>query len=201
MRSEGLGFRQAGGLLVLLVLLSVWPARTQEVTARLSGMVKDSAGGVVSEAALTATNTGTGIVTRTTTGALGDYLFPALAPGTYSLSVEKAGFTTGVFSGISLNVDQKASLDVVLQVGQVTQSVNVEAVAPLVDSTSASLGTVVDEQPILDLPLNLRRTGALALVVPGTVDTTIDRSRRRMETGPDSTITAIAVRVGVLPPT
>ena len=57
----------------------------------------------------------------------------------------------------------------------------VDAAAPLVDSTSASLGTVVDQQPILDLPLNLRRTGALALVVPGTVDTTgqIARLRKR----------------------
>ena len=69
-------------------------------------------------------------------------------------------------------MDQKATVDVVLQVGQVTQSVQVEAAAPLVDSTSASLGTVVNQQPILDLPLNLRRTGALALIVPGTVDTT-----------------------------
>lgn len=172
MKFKGRGFRQGCGALALIVLFSVWFARAQEVTARLSGTVKDSAGGVVPDAALTATNSSTGVVTRTTSDASGDYLFPALAPGTYRLSVEKAGFTTGILSGISLNVDQKASLDVVLQVGQVTQSVNVEAAAPLVDSSSASMGTVVDEQPILDLPLNLRRTGALALVVPGTVDTT-----------------------------
>jgi hypothetical protein len=156
----------------LIALLSVSTVWAQEVTARLSGTVKDSAGGVVPEAALMATNSSTGVVTRTASGASGEYVFPALAPGTYTLSVEKAGFATGVLSGIVLNVDQKANLDVVLQVGQVTQSVNVEAAAPLVDSTSASMGTVVDEQPILDLPLNLRRTGALALVVPGTVDTT-----------------------------
>jgi len=86
--------------------------------------------------------------------------------------VEKTGFSTPAISGITLNVDQKATVDVVLQVGQVTQNVNVEAAAPLVDSTSASMGTVVNQQPILDLPLNLRRTGALALIVPGTVDTT-----------------------------
>ncbi len=86
--------------------------------------------------------------------------------------MEKTGFSATVLSGIVLNVDQKATVDVVLQVGQVTQSVQVEATAPLVDSTSASMGTVVDQQPILDLPLNLRRTGALALIVPGTVDTT-----------------------------
>src|SRR5579864_7598764 len=172
MTSKRRGLQLRCCVLALSLLLSALPSRPQEVTARLSGTVKDSAGGVVPEAALTATNSSTGVVTRTTSGGSGDYVFPALAPGTYTLSVEKAGFTTGVMSGISLNVDQKASLDVVLQVGQVTQSVNVEAAAPLVDSSSASMGTVVDEQPILDLPLNLRRTGALALVVPGTVDTT-----------------------------
>lgn len=168
----GSSFRQCCGALALIALLSGWPAQAQEVTARLSGAVKDSAGGVVPDAALAATNNSTGVVTRTISDASGNYLFPTLAPGTYRLSVEKAGFTTAVMSGISLNVDQKASLDVVLQVGQVTQSLNVEALAPLVDSSSASMGTVVDQQPILDLPLNLRRTGALALVVPGTVDTT-----------------------------
>jgi hypothetical protein len=172
MTSKRRGLQLRCCVLALSLLLSALPSRPQEVTARLSGTVKDSAGGVVPEAALTATNSSTGVVTRTTSGGSGDYVFPALAPGTYTLSAEKAGFTTGVMSGISLNVDQKASLDVVLQVGQVTQSVNVEASAPLVDSTSASLGTVVDERPILDLPLNLRRSGALALVVPGTVDTT-----------------------------
>jgi len=172
MISNDRSFRQSRCALALIVLLSPWLGRAQEVTARLAGTVKDQAGAVVPEAALSATHIGTGVVTRTTSDASGDYVFPQLAPGTYTLSVEKSGFASSVISGISLNVDQKASVDVVLQVGQVTQSVQVEAAAPLVDSTSASLGTVVDQQPILDLPLNLRRTGALALIVPGTVDTT-----------------------------
>ena len=172
MKTKGRRFQHGHCVLALSLLFSVCPGRAQEVTARLAGTVKDPAGAVVPEAALTATNVSTGLVTRTTSSASGDYLFPALAPGTYTLTVEKAGFATGVMSGISLNVDQKANLDIVLQVGQVTQSVNVDASAPLVDSASASMGTVVDQQPILDLPLNLRRTGALALIVPGTVDTT-----------------------------
>jgi hypothetical protein len=172
MTGNGHRFWQGCCAVSLIMLLTVWLGRAQEVTARLSGTVKDPAGALVPEAALSATNTSTGVVTRTTSGASGDYLFAQLAPGAYTLSVERTGFTTTVVSGISLNVDQKATVDVVLQVGQVNQSVQVEAAAPLVDSTSASLGTVVDQQPILDLPLNLRRTGALALIVPGTVDTT-----------------------------
>jgi hypothetical protein len=154
------------------MLLSLWPSQAQEVTARLAGTVTDPAHAVVPEAAVSATNVSTGVVTRVTSDAAGNYVFPQLAPGTYSLSIEKSGFATTVMSGITLNVDQKATVDVVLQVGQVTQSVQVEGVAPLVDSTSASLGTVVNQQAIVDLPLNLRRTGALALLVPGTVDTT-----------------------------
>src|SRR5580704_465943 len=140
--TKGCRLEQGCCALALILLLSVWPVSAQEVTARLSGTVRDPAGAVVPEAALTATNVSTGVVTRTTSGASGDYVFPALTPGVYTLSVEKSGFTTGVMSGISLNVDQKANLDVALQVGQVTQSVNVDASAPLVDSTSASLGTV-----------------------------------------------------------
>jgi hypothetical protein len=155
-----------------MLLTSRWPGSAQQVTARLSGMVKDPAGAVVPEANIIATNVSTGVPTRTQSDSSGNYLFPELAPGNYTLAVEKAGFTITTVSGISLTVDQRATIDVVLQVGQVTQSVNVEAAAPLVDSASASLGTVVDEQPVLDLPLNLRRTGALALIVPGTVDTT-----------------------------
>lgn len=158
--------------LVLLVLACSFPAVGQQVNARLAGTIKDPGGAVVPEAALSATNVSTGVTTRTTSDAAGEYVFPTLAPGTYTLSAEKAGFAAAVLSGIALNVDQKATVDVMLQVGQVTESVKVEGSAPLVDSSSASMGTVVDQQPILDLPLNLRRTGALALVVPGTVDTT-----------------------------
>ena len=157
---------------VLILAAGILPCAAQEVTARLAGTVRDPAGAVVPGAALSAANVSTGVITRTTSGSAGDYVFPQLAAGSYILTVEKAGFAATAISGISLNVDQKATVDVVLQVGQVSQSLKVEAAAPLVDSTSASMGTVVDQQPILDLPLNLRRTGALALVVPGTVDTT-----------------------------
>jgi hypothetical protein len=142
------------------------------VTARLAGTVNDTAGALVPEAALSAKNVSTGVVTRASSDPSGNYVFPSLAPGTYTVSVEKQGFATRVITGITLQVAQNATLDLTLNVGQVNQTVTVEATAPLVDSTSASMGTVVNQQSILDLPLNLRRTGALALVVPGTIDTT-----------------------------
>jgi hypothetical protein len=172
MQGKDRRFPEGCTALALFALLSVCSTHAQQVTARLAGAVKDPAGAVVPEAIIAATNVNTGVVTRTVSDTAGNYVLPELAPGNYTLSVEKPGFTTTTISGIALAVDQRATIDVALRVGQVTESVSVEATAPLVDSASASLGTVVDEQPILDLPLNLRRTGALALIVPGTVDTT-----------------------------
>ena len=159
-------------LSVVLLLALGLPIMAQQVTARLAGTVTDPSGAVIPRAALSATNASTGVITKTRSDSNGNYEFAQLAPGTYTLSIEKSGFTTTLISGISLNVDQKATLDVVLRLGQVTQSVQVRGAAPLVDTTSASLGTVVGEESIADLPLNLRRTGELALIVPGTVDTT-----------------------------
>jgi hypothetical protein len=157
---------------VVLLAICSFSAFAQETTARLAGTVKDAAGAVVPIATVTATNVNTGIVTKGASDDSGDYSFPSLAPGVYTLTVEKPGFSAAVISGITLNVAQRANVDVTLQVGQVTQTLNVTEAAPLVESATASLGTVVSEQPVLDLPLNLRRAGALALVVPGTVDTT-----------------------------
>ncbi len=159
--------------LVVVALLSfTLCGHAQVVTARLDGTVRDTAGAVVPEAALSARNVSTGVITTATSDQSGNYVFPSLAPGTYELSVEKQGFATRVMTGIVLNVAQKATVDSTLNVGQVNQTVTVEGSAPLVNSASASMGTVVNQQSILDLPLNLRRTGALALVVPGTIDTT-----------------------------
>jgi hypothetical protein len=172
MKCKPNGVLRCGGLLVVLLVASIFLGRAQQVTARLDGTVTDAAGAVVPEAGLSARNANTGVITKITSDSSGIYVFPALAPGSYVLSIEKQGFATRVITGITLQVDQKATVDVTLSVGQVNQTITVQATAPLVNTTSASMGTVVSQQPILDLPLNLRRTGALALLVPGTVDTT-----------------------------
>jgi hypothetical protein len=98
----------------------------------------------------------------------GNYNLPSLHPATYTLTVEKTGFKTSVQTGITLLVDQKATLNVQLTVGEVATSVEVSGAAPLVETTSASVGTVIGERDVVDLPLNLRRFGALASLVPGT---------------------------------
>ena len=158
-------------LLAALGFYTVLPCAAQQVTATLNGTVRDSTGGVIPQTALSATNVATGVVTRTTSDEAGRYAFPLLSPGTYTLSAEKSGFQKEVLSDITLAVYQKATVDVVLGVGRVTEQVEVKAAAPLLNTTSASVGTVVEERAMVDLPLNLRRTSALALLVPGVSDT------------------------------
>jgi hypothetical protein len=158
--------------LLLLWLLAAGVAGTaQQVTSTLSGTIRDTSGAVIPQAALTATNTSTGIGTRTTSDDAGRYIFPSLPPGTYSLAVQKTGFQTTVIPGVTLTVYQKATVDAALEVGRVTQRVEVAGAAPLLSTTSASIGTVLQERQIFDLPLNLRRTSSLALLVPGVSDT------------------------------
>src|SRR5215472_11212502 len=159
-------------LLAFILQIGTAPAVSQEVTARLQGTVRDPSAAVIPEASLTADNITTGVLTRVSSDASGQYIFPSLVAGTYQLTVRKPGFTTKVTSGVTLDVAQQATMDFVLQVGQVTQEVQVQGAAALVDTTSAGLGTTISEQPILDLPLNLRRTGTLATLVPATIDTT-----------------------------
>jgi len=144
----------------------------QQTTGSISGVVTDPSGALVPDVRVAATSTATGAVTRTTSNSDGAYLFVTLPIGGYTITAEKAGFKETTLSGIDLQVYQKAVVNVTLTVGSATQTVTVEANTPLVDATTSSLGTVVDEKAIQDLPLNLRQVGALALTVPGTVDTT-----------------------------
>lgn len=161
-----------GPCFFLLVLLAAGaPGRAQQVTSTLSGTVSDASGGAIPHVALTATNVSTEVATSTTSDEAGLYMFPSLSPGTYTLSAEKSGFQTTVISGITLTVYQKATVDVMLVVGRVTQAIQVKGGAPLVSTSSASIGTVIGEREIFDLPLNLRRTSSLALLVPAVSDT------------------------------
>jgi hypothetical protein len=157
--------------MVLVLLAPVLPCAGQQVNATLTGTVRDTSGAVVPQAAVTVKNVSTGVASTTVSDGSGNYIFPSLAPAAYTLSVERSGFSTTVISGITLSVYQKATMDVVLRVGQVLQTVEVKGAAPIVSMTSAGVGTLINEQQTVDLPLNLRRTSALALLVPGVANT------------------------------
>jgi len=161
-------------LLVLLVFamgLCILPPAGygQVVTASITGMVTDSSGASVPDATLTAKNVATGFETSTKSDVSGSYLIPSLAPGTYVLSARREGFRATQISGLTLEVNQQARMDVKLEVGQVTTVVQVAGSTPMVQTTTASVGTVIGEQQMTDLPLNLRRVTSLAIMVPGTV--------------------------------
>lgn len=157
-------------LFVLGLLALPQLSHAQIATATLYGSVADPSGAAIPAATITARNVGTGVETKTTADSAGNYILPSLPPANYSVAVEKEGFKTTVISGITLLVDQKARVDVQLQVGQVNTKVEVSGAAPMVETNTASVGTVVGEQEVVDLPLNLRRVTTLATLVPGTVD-------------------------------
>jgi Carboxypeptidase regulatory-like domain len=129
--------------------------------SQISGVVRDSSGSTVPNAQVKATQTATGLVRNTTSGSDGAYTLPSLPVGPYQLEVTKAGFSTYVQSGIVLQVNTNPAIDVTLQVGQVTQQVQVEAAATMVETRSTGVGQVVDQQRVVDLPLDGRNATEL----------------------------------------
>jgi len=152
--------------LVILFIVSS-DAFAQTTSTAILGTVLDSSGASIADAQITITNAGTGQSRKTTTNESGYYNVPALDPGTYNIAVQKPGFRQQIRSSVGLQVNQKLTLDFSLGVGDVNETVLVQAEAPVVDTASASLGTVVSEQKIVDLPLNGRNYAQLAYMIPG----------------------------------
>ena len=165
---------------VLALILFTWfftflqptRVRAQQNTGSISGTVKDSSGAVLPQASVRARNVNTGSTDTVVSDATGVYIFLSLPAGSYKLEIEKPGFAPTILTDITLQVYQRAVIDVVMKVRQANETVTVTSETPVVDSTTASLGTVVNEEAIQDLPLNLREVGALALTAPGTIETT-----------------------------
>ncbi len=133
----------------------------EAVSARLSGTVLDQNESVVPGAKVTLSNSQTGFTRSITTSDTGNYAFALIPPGTYDIKVEKEGFSAAVLSGVALTVGQTTSLDLRLQIGSVTQSVEVEAAAPLLQTGSANLGSDVTSKQVMELPLNWRNVFGL----------------------------------------
>src|SRR5207253_4739677 len=109
--------------------------------------------------------------TRVTTvsGSSGAYLFPQLAPATYSFVAEAAGFKKAGIANVLVEVDQITRADLALEVGVVAETIEVSAVAPLLQSDKSTLSSVVDSHTISNMPLNTRQFLDLALLTPGVV--------------------------------
>ncbi|NUQ29736.1 MAG: hypothetical protein HOQ35_14640 [Acidobacteriaceae bacterium] len=139
-------------------------------SAVLSGTVTDPSGAAVPNARVTATNTETNLVLTSETNASGLYRFPTIPPGHYTIAAEVSGFQKFQQTGVLLTVSQQATLDIGLQVGSESETVNVTAGAALINTTNAEVSNTVGEQAIRELPLNGRDPSSLVLLSPGTVN-------------------------------
>ena len=139
----------------------------QETTATVAGQVQDATGAGIAGARVTARNVQTGLERTTTTTESANYTLPLLPIGTYDVSAEKDGFKKMVQTGVVLQVDAHARVDFNLQIGTASDSVQVTAEVPLTQTDSSSVGSVIDNTKVVELPLNGRQFYNLALLVPG----------------------------------
>ena len=155
-------------LLPLAVAFSaISAALPQTSTGTILGTVTDQSGGVLPGAKITVHNQGTNVARTVTTTNLGAYRFSLLPPGVYAVTAETPEFGKYERSGIDLQVNEWARVDVRLQVGDPTFSVQVVGDAPMVEADSATLGSVVDQHKVVELPLNGRDFYQLTYLVPG----------------------------------
>src|SRR5882672_11769011 len=152
-----------------LTILVTLPALmlAQSFTASVRGVVTDASHSAIPDAKVTITDTERNVSQKVTTDTAGRYVFAALPPGRYTLGVESAGFSKYARSAFPLQVQQQATIDVELSVDSVSTTIEVEASAPLLNTTSATLGQVVENKYILSLPLAGRAPLSLVALSPG----------------------------------
>ena len=161
-------------ILVLSVMLGVLvlgfakSVHAQAVTAGFTGVVTDPSGAAIPGAKVTATDTARGTTYSTETNAAGVYNLPQLVPSTYSIKVEAQGFTTATRADITLQLNQLARVDIGLQVGAVTQTVEVTGAPPLLHTDNMQVNTVITSKINEQLPLASRNYVQLTLLAPGT---------------------------------
>lgn len=151
---------------LVVALLLATAAYAQQGRGTIFGTVTDATGAVVPGATITITNTATNVVTTTITNDSGYFSMPNLQVGNYSVAAVKEGFKKRVQSGLTLEVDQKAQADLTLETGAVTEVLEISAQGSLVDTTTATIGRVIDNRRVQELPLNGRNALSLVLLSP-----------------------------------
>src|SRR5574340_349145 len=151
----------------LCVLISSLTLPAQTTSAEITGTITDASGALVAAAAVTVENLETGVKREAKTNEAGSYAVPSLQPGNYRVMVEASGFKPVNRSGIRLVVDQVARIDFQLEVGAVTETVEVTAEAPLLAQDPSSLVQVIDSSKIVNIPLNGRSPFRLVQLTPG----------------------------------
>ena len=166
-------YRMWAGVMLFALILG-WmavPASAQE-SGSILGTVRDASGGTVPAAKITVTNADTNETRTANTGDDGAYRVPGLKPGNYTLKAEKDGFKTVTQMSLVLNVASEIVVNPTMEVGSSTQEVTVTGEAPVINTTTSSLGNLINDQTISQLPMNGRNYTDLTLLSPGIVQTT-----------------------------
>jgi hypothetical protein len=159
--------------LLAALLATPLSLRAQQTAGSITGIVTDQSGAAISGATVTATNVGQGTTWRTRTDGAGLYTLSAVSVGNIQLKVEAPGFTTLVRSSFSLQVNQVARVDFEMKVGRQSQTVTVSGIAPILQTSTSDLGTVLNSRTVNDLPLASRDILQLTLLTPGVVSPNI----------------------------
>src|SRR5438034_1183548 len=159
------------GALIVSLLPKAATLRAQTVTGQITGTIKDTSGAVIPEVKITAQNQLTGMNRQAITNGSGDYAFPLLPVGVYSVTAQKEGFQLVKRSDIQLNVADVIRIDLELQVGAVTQTVEVEAATVALDTETSAVTQLIGQRQVEQLPLNSRNFTAFLLLGAGAVDT------------------------------
>ncbi|MBI3681026.1 MAG: TonB-dependent receptor [Acidobacteria bacterium] len=152
---------------MLCLMLLAAGAAGQEFRATVTGRITDSSNAAVPNATVQIKNVETNETTLAVTDSQGDYTAPLLRPGTYTLSVQVAGFKAHTRAGLVLNVGQTAAVNAVLEVGSVTDQVTVTAETPLLETAKSDRGAVIDNEQVREFPLNARNPFMLSMLVAG----------------------------------
>src|SRR3984893_15993543 len=157
-------------IFALVILAAGFPtaARAQKDAGSIVGTVRDPSGALVGHATVTVTDVERGSNFSATTNDAGEYVAGPLRVGHYTVTVEHSGFKKAVSGPINLDVQQRIAVNVTLQVGQITEAIQVSGAAPLLETENSELGQVVDNKRVANLPLNGRNFAQLALLTAGT---------------------------------
>src|SRR6185312_5491541 len=161
---------------ILLFALASSPCLAQINTATIAGTVTDPTGANVPGATVVVENVASGVRRGAQTNSDGVYSVPLLQPGQYTVTISKDGFQTSKNSGVDLVISQVATLNVTLTLGTAAQEVTVSGAVPLIETSTAGLGTVIGEKETADLPLNGRQFVQLLQLAPGTVPISVSQS-------------------------
>ncbi len=182
---------------VIGLFCSLFPLAGQEARGTLLGRVVDPTDAVIIGAKVDAVNTETGVHYTSTTNGSGDYILPFLMPGGYTLTVESKGFKTYSRAAIAIRQSDRVTMDVKMEVGDASQSVQVTTEAPILDTSTASMGQIISSQSIADLPTKDGMVLVLATLSPGVLFTPENAAYvRPFDTSSPSTMSINGTRNG-----